>query len=60
MESAAAHLNHTYTMTVTAYDAATTYRVTIGGVDVDQVGTGGTTTTTAVALTTALNASRSV
>jgi len=56
-ESAAAHLKHTYTITLTAYDAATTYKVTIGGADVTQIGTGGTTTTTATALTTALNAS---
>lgn len=55
--SAAAKLQHTYTITLTAYDAATTYKVTIGGVDVTQIGTGGTTTTTATALTTALNAS---
>jgi len=57
VSSAARNLKHTYTMTITAYDAATTYKVTIGGADVTQVGTGGTTTTTATALTTALNGS---
>lgn len=55
--SAAAHLKQVSTMTITAYDTATTYKVTIGGADVTQVGTGGTTTTTATALKDALNAS---
>lgn len=45
------------TVTVTAYDAATTYAIIIGGVTVSVVGSGGTTTTVATALTTALNAS---
>lgn len=45
------------TFTVTAYDAATTYAITINGVSVSTLGTGGTTTTTATALTTAFNAS---
>lgn len=57
VESAAANLKHTYTMTVTAYDVATTYRVTIGGANVDTVGSGGTTTTVATAMAVALNAS---
>jgi hypothetical protein len=43
--------------TLTAYDAATTYRITINGKVVSQIGTGGTTTTTATAFATALNAS---
>jgi hypothetical protein len=42
---------------ITAYDASTTYKVTINGRTVSQVGTGGTTTTTATAFATALNAS---
>ncbi len=45
------------TATITAYDAATTYAIIIGGVTVSVVGSGGTTTTVATALTTALNAS---
>lgn len=43
--------------TITAYDAATTYKITINGKVVSQVGTGGTVTTTATAFVTALNAS---
>ena len=50
-------LAQTGTITVTAYDAATTYAVIIGGITVSVVGSGGTTTTVATALTTALNAS---
>lgn len=38
------------TISITAYDVATTYRVTLNGKVVGQVGTGGTTTTTAAAL----------
>lgn len=45
------------TAVITAYDTATTYKVTIGGVVVSVVGQGGTTATTATALRTALNAS---
>mgnify|MGYP001612691326 CR=1 FL=1 len=55
--SAAAMVKQASTVTLTAYDAATTYKITIGGQDVTQVGTGGTTTTTATAFATALNAS---
>lgn len=39
------------------YDVATTYKITIGGVVISQVGTGGTLTATLSALATALNAS---
>ena len=53
----AAAVSQSGTFTVTAYDAATTYAVIIGGVTVSVVGSGGTTTTVATALTTALNAS---
>ena len=42
---------------LTGYDAASTYTVTIGGKTVSTVGTGGTVTTTAVALVALLNAS---
>src|ERR1044072_3073891 len=42
---------------ITAYDASTTYKVTINGRTVSQIGTGGTATTTATAFATALNAS---
>lgn len=45
------------TIAVTAYDAATTYKITIGGIVVSVVGSGGTTTTVATALAAALNAS---
>ncbi|MGH2437495.1 MAG: hypothetical protein ACRDFA_10920, partial [bacterium] len=45
------------TVTITAYDIATSYKVTIGGVTVSVVGQGGTTTTTATALKNALAAS---
>mgnify|MGYP001577786689 CR=1 FL=1 len=45
------------TVQITAYDAATTYKVTIGGVVVSVVGSGGTPTTVATALAAALNAS---
>lgn len=47
------------TFTVTAYDVATTYSLTVGGKSVSTIGTGGTTTTTAAALVTAWNASTS-
>lgn len=43
------------TIAITAYDVATTYKVTIGGVVVSVIGQGGTTTTTAAALATAIN-----
>lgn len=43
--------------TITAYDATTTYKVTIGGVTISQIGTGGTVSTTATALVALLNAS---
>lgn len=43
--------------TLTAYDTATTYTVTIGNKTISSVGTGGTVTTTAAALVTLLNAS---
>ena len=42
--------------TLTAYDASTTYTVTMGGKTISTVGTGGTTTTTATALAALLNA----
>lgn len=42
---------------ITAYDAATTYGIDIGGRRVSVLGQGGTVTTTAVALVAALNAS---
>lgn len=44
------------TITVTAYDAATTYIITIGVNQVSVVGSGGTTTTVATALVAALQA----
>jgi hypothetical protein len=43
--------------TITAYDAATTYKVTINGKVVSLLGTGGTVTTTAAALVALLNGS---
>lgn len=43
--------------TITAYDTGTTYKVTIGGVTVSVVGSGGTVSTTATSLVSALNAS---
>ena len=43
--------------TITAYDATTTYKVTIGTKVISTVGTGGTVTTTATALAALLNAS---
>lgn len=42
--------------TITGYDAATTYKCTINGKVISTVGTGGTVTTTAVALVALLNA----
>lgn len=45
------------TVQITAYDTATTYKITIGNTTVSVVGSGGTTTTTATSLTAALNAS---
>lgn len=42
---------------ITGYDASTTYTVTIGGVAISQVGTGGTVAATATALVALLNAS---
>lgn len=53
--SAAVNARQSSTITITGYDTATTYKVTIGGVDVTQVGTGGNAAMTAQALTTALN-----
>jgi hypothetical protein len=44
--------------TITAYDVATTYKVTINGKIVSVLGSGGTVTTTAVALAAALNLDR--
>lgn len=41
--------------TITGYDVATTYTVTVGGVAISQVGTGGTSNTTAIALVALLN-----
>lgn len=46
-----------YTIVVSAYDAATTYSVTINGKTVSVVGSGGTTATVATALQVALAAS---
>lgn len=43
--------------TITGYDATTTYTITIGNATVSVLGTGGTATTTAVALLAALQAS---
>lgn len=45
------------TFVITAYDVTTTYKITIGGITVSQIGTGGTTATTAAALNAALVAS---
>lgn len=45
------------TLTLTAYDAATTYKITINGKVVSVVGAGGSTTTTAALLLAALQAS---
>lgn len=45
------------TLTVTAYDVGTTYKVTIGNKTISTVGTGGTTATTAAALAALLQAS---
>lgn len=53
----AAAVAQVVTVTLTAYDATTTYKLTIGGVTVSTLGTGGTTTTTAAALAAAWTAS---
>lgn len=53
--SPAVFVRQVSTFTITAYDAATTYKITIGGFDVTQVGTGGTAAMTAQAFATALN-----
>ena len=45
------------TVAITAYDVATTYKLTINGKTVSVVGSGGTTTTVATALAAAWNAS---
>lgn len=45
------------TVTLTAYDVATTYKLTINGKTISTIGTGGTVTTTAAALVVLLNAS---
>lgn len=42
---------------ITAYDVATTYKLTVGGQVISTVGTGGSATTTATALAAAWNAS---
>lgn len=47
----------TATVQVTGYDAATTYKLTVGGQVVSTPGTGGTVNTTATALAAAWNAS---
>lgn len=52
-----ANVKQVGTITVTAYDATTTYRVTMNGKIVGVLGSGGTTTTAATALTAALVAS---
>jgi hypothetical protein len=49
-----------YTVQITAYDAATTYKITVGSVVISVVGSGGTTTTVATALAAAWNASTNV
>lgn len=46
-----------YTTLINAYDATTTYKLTINGKVVSVLGQGGTSTTTAAAFVTALNAS---
>src|SRR5438067_3371208 len=53
----AASVAQVTTVTVGTYDAATTYKVTINGKTVSQVGTGGTNATTAAALQALLAAS---
>lgn len=50
----------TATVQITAYDVATAYKLTVGGVVVSTVGTGGTVNTTATALAAAWNASTHV
>jgi hypothetical protein len=45
------------TVQITAYDVATSYKITVGGQVISVAGQGGTTTTTAVALAAAWNAS---
>jgi hypothetical protein len=45
---------------ITGYDVATTYKITVGGVVISTVGTGGTAATTAAALAAAWNASTHV
>lgn len=45
------------TIQITGYDAATTYKITVGAVVISTVGTGGTVNTTATALAAAWNAS---
>ncbi len=47
----------TVTITISSYDASTTYKISIGSKTVSVVGSGGTTTTVATALTAALVAS---
>lgn len=53
--SASVSVRQVSTITLTAYDTATTYKVTIGGVDVTQVGTGGTLSQLAAVFATTLN-----
>ncbi len=55
--STAVSVRQVSTITLTAYDTATTYKVTIGGVDVTQVGTGGTLSQLAATFSNTLNAS---
>lgn len=45
------------TIAITGYDAATTYRITVGGKIISVVGSGGSTSTVATALAAAWNAS---
>ena len=52
----AAAVVNVQTGTLDTYDVATTYKVTIGGKVISTVGTGGSTSTTATALRTLLNA----
>ncbi|MGH8646647.1 MAG: hypothetical protein ACREX4_20190 [Gammaproteobacteria bacterium] len=52
--SAASNLQHMYTMEITGFSSATTYKVTIGGFDVSVVGNTDTVTTASL-LTAAMN-----
>lgn len=57
VSSAAIGVRQVSTITITAYDAATTYIVTIGGQNVQAVASGGTAAMFAQAFTATLNAS---